>query len=212
MTPSTAEGGIAGALHLSVFSDGLRVLCLGGTCMPNTAPQAKSVIERIRTVSDRNAKALELRPSLGQGVAVTRVRMMDGLACEVEEGAWKFTVDLSEKSGGDNRGPNPGILGRAALGSCLAIGYSMWAARMAIPIDRLEVEVQADYDSRTVYAVGEVEPGYREVRYIVHVESSAPEQDVVRLLNFVDSHSDYLHVFAKPQRVVREVRFKSTAS
>ena len=35
------------------------------------------------------------------------------------------TASLTEKYGGTNEGPNPGVLGRAALGSCLALGYAM---------------------------------------------------------------------------------------
>src|SRR5215475_4220914 len=105
-------------------------------------------MQDIKTVLDRNARALELRPAIGQGTAVTRVRLIDGLACQIEEGAWKLTADMSEKSGGANTGPNPGVLGRASLGSCLAIGYAMWAARRGIQIRSLDVEVQADYDTR----------------------------------------------------------------
>jgi uncharacterized OsmC-like protein len=86
----------------------------------------------IKTILDRNAKALELRPIIGQGTAVTKVRLTEGLACEIEEGAWNLKADMSEKSGGANTGPNPGVLGRAALGSCLAIGYAMWAARRGV--------------------------------------------------------------------------------
>src|SRR5437868_435627 len=93
-------------------------------------------MDQIKAVLDRNAKALELRPSVGQGTAVTRVRLIDGLACRIEEGQWSLTADMSTKSGGANSGPNPGVLGRASLGSCLAIGYAMWAARHCNPLAR----------------------------------------------------------------------------
>jgi hypothetical protein len=92
---------------------------------------------------DARAQREGVEPSaLGrQGTAVTRVRLVDGLACEIEEGAWKLVADMSPKSGGEGKGPNPGILGRGALGSCLAIGYAMWAARLGVPLTSLEVEV-----------------------------------------------------------------------
>lgn len=165
--------------------------------------------KNIRTAFERNAKALGLKASIGQGTAVTKVRVREGLTCEVEEGPWKFTVDMGEKSGGNNAGPNPGVLGRAALGSCLAIGYMMWAARHGLPIRSLEVEIQADYDSRGYHGVGDVVPGYKEIRYVVRVESNAPEADVLRVLDEADAHSDYLTVFARPQKLRREVRLSS---
>jgi uncharacterized OsmC-like protein len=117
---------------------------------------------------------------------------------------------MSRKSGGSESAPNPGVLGRAALGSCLAIGYSMWAAALGIPLSSLEVAIEADYDTRGEYGVDDVRPGYREVRYIVTVGSSAPEADILRLLDTADRHSSYLAVFANPQPVRREVRIVAT--
>lgn len=166
--------------------------------------------ERIREAFERNAKALELRPSIGQGTAVTRVRVADGFTCQVEDGPWKLTVDLAEKSGGNNQGPNPGVMGRAALGSCLAVTYVMWAAKLGVPLDALEVEVQADYDARGYHGIGDVRPGYGEIRYIVRVKSPAPDTEVMKMLDAADAHCDYLHVFAEPQQVRREVRLNST--
>lgn len=163
--------------------------------------------ERIRTAFERSAKALQLRPSVGRGTAVTRVRLRDGFTCEIEDGPWRLVADMGEKLGGRNEGPNPGVLGRAALGSCLAVGYVMWAAKHGVPIHALEVEVQADYDARGYHGIGDVEPGYEQIRYVVSIESDAPEDAVMGMLDEAERNSDYLAVFARPQELRREVRF-----
>jgi uncharacterized OsmC-like protein len=168
--------------------------------------------EKIRTAFERNAKALTLRSWIGQGTAVTKVRVREGLTCDIEEGSWKLTADMGEKHGGNNAGPNPGTLGRAALGSCLAIGYMMWAAKLGVPIASLEVEVQADYDSRGEYGVADVNPGYRQVRCIVTVESDAPEADILQVLDQADAHSSYFDVFSRGQDLRREVQLKAPGS
>lgn len=163
--------------------------------------------EKIRVAVERNVKAVSLRPSVGQGTATTKVRLRPGLACEVEEGAWRLVVGMTEKYGGTNAGPNPGVFGRTALGSCLAIGYAMWAARLGVPLDALEVEVQADYDVRGELGVADqVTPGYAEVRYVVTVESPASEADVLRMLDTADRYSSYRDVFARAVAVRREAR------
>jgi uncharacterized OsmC-like protein len=160
--------------------------------------------EQIRTTLERKAKAVETLPSAGQGTATTRVTLKPGLECDIEEGAWKLTAGMSEKSGGTNAGPNPGILGRGALGSCLAIGYGMWAARLGVPIDALEVEVQADYDGRGELGIADdVPPGYVQVRYHVTVTSPAPEADVQRVLDIADKYSPYRDVYARAQDIRR---------
>ena len=163
--------------------------------------------ETIRTAIERNAKAVTLRPSVGQGTARTIVRLKPGLECEVVEGPWTLRVGMGEKSGGTNAGPNPGILGRGALGSCLAIGYAMWAARLGVPIETLEVQIEADYDSRGELGVADdVPPGYRQVRYVVSVSSPASEEDVRRMIDTADKYSPYRDVFARAHDVRRELR------
>lgn len=178
---------------------------------PSTAASAETM-ERIRRAFERNTKALSLKPTLGRGTAVTRVTMREGLTLEVTDGPWKLAVDMGEKSGGNNTGPNPGVLGRAALGSCLTINYLLWAARLGVPLRSLEVEVQADYDSRGYHGVGNVTPGYNEIRYVVRVGSDAPEADVMRWLDEADAHCDYLFVFSKPQTVRRSVELNPPAA
>jgi len=162
--------------------------------------------EQIKTILERNAKAIALRPSVGQGTAVTKVRMRDGLACDIEEGKWRFSADMSAKSGGDDSAPNPGVYGRAALGSCVAIGYMMWAARKDLPITSLEVEVQADYDVRGELGVADISPSYTEVRYVVTVETTAPEEDVRRVLDEADARSSWADIFRRGQNTRRELR------
>jgi uncharacterized OsmC-like protein len=163
--------------------------------------------EVIKTAIERNVKAVSLRPSVGQGTAVTRARLTPGLSCEIEEGPWRFTVGMSAKYGGTNAGPNPGVYGRAALGSCLVLGYAMWAARLGVPIDALDVEVRADYDVRgELGAAADVPPGYLAVRYLVRVESPAPEADVQRMLDLADRHSSWLDDYTRAIPVQREVR------
>src|SRR5262249_25369859 len=95
-----------------------------------------------------------------------------------------------------------------ALGSCLAIGYMMRAAALNVAIASVAVEVQADYDAGALYGVGDAPPGYSEVRYVVTVESNAPEEALRRVLDEADTHSPYLDVFRRAQKCVRDVRIK----
>lgn len=161
----------------------------------------------IKTALERNVKVIEARPSIAQGTAVTRVTLHPGLACDVEDGPWKFTVGMTEKYGGLNNGPNPGVYGRAALGSCLAIGYAMWAARLDIVVRALTVEVKARYDVRGELGVDDsVRPGYADIVYVVTVDTDASDKDVQRWLDTADRHSSWLDDLRNPVPVSREVK------
>jgi uncharacterized OsmC-like protein len=166
--------------------------------------------EKIKSAFERVAQTLTQRPSFGLGTGISRATIINGLTCEVQEGNWKFTADMPEQAGGNGAGPTPGVFGRAALGSCLAIGYMMRAAQLNVPITALEVEIQADYDDGVLFGtVQQVPPGYLEVRYTVTVDSEAPEEDILRVLNEADKRSPYLDVFSRAQKCIRQVHIVS---
>ena len=102
--------------------------------------------DRIRVAFERNAKALTKRLSPGLKTAVSKARITDRLSCQTEEGPWNFTVDMPEQVGGSASGPDPGVFGWAAFGSCIAIGYVIYPGREGIPFSGIEVEVQANFD------------------------------------------------------------------
>jgi uncharacterized OsmC-like protein len=164
---------------------------------------------KIKNAMERARHAMEARESVGRGTAITRVRLDGPLHCTIEDGPWKLTASMAEKHGGTGVGPDPGVFGRGALGSCLAVGYAMWAARLGVELQSLEVEVQADYDARGEYGVGTVRPGYREIRFVVTVTSQASEEEVMRVLDQADAHSPYLDIFTNPQQVRRIVRLNA---
>lgn len=176
---------------------------------PLRTVEAVAAAERIRAAFERTERALRIAREAGRGTAVTKVRVTEGLTCEINDGAWSLVADFKEKAGGAGRGPDPGVLGRSALGSCIAIGYVLWAARLGVPITSVAVEVQADYDARGMYGAGDVSPVYSEVRYIVFIESDAPQADVMRVLDTADRHSSYLNIFRGAVKVKREVRLTS---
>lgn len=41
----------------------------------------------IKEAFECNKKAIELRPSVGQSIALTKVRVRDGTTCEIESGS-----------------------------------------------------------------------------------------------------------------------------
>ena len=167
----------------------------------------------LRATIERNVKALTLRPSMGQGTATTRVVVRPGAtACDIEDGDHRLVVDIDRGEGGDGAGPDPGVLVRAGLGACLAIGYEMWAARLDVPLDSIEVIIEADYDARGMYAVDDaVSPGWTGLRYTTHVSSSAPAERVRELLEKADAHSPVLDDLRTAINVVGEHRIAAKA-
>lgn len=161
--------------------------------------------EQIKSSFERVAEHLALNPGRGCNTLVSTTRITDGLSCQTEEGEWKLNADLPSKAGGSNSGPTPGVLGRAALGSCLAIGYMLWASKLEVAIDSLEVEIQADSDDGVLFGTSDAPPGYTEVRYCVRVQSTASEEDIFKVLDAGDKHDPYLDIFTRAIPCKRQV-------
>lgn len=159
----------------------------------------------IKSKFNRTQQALALRPSLGHGTGISKTRIIKGLSCETKEGDWVFKTDMPKQVGGFGTASTPGALGRAALGSCLAIGYMMWASKLDITIDSLEVEIQADYDDGALFDTSDAPPGYSEIRYLVRIKSAASMKEIEEILNLGDKHSPYLDVFSRAQSCIRQV-------
>lgn len=168
-------------------------------------------VETIRTALGRNAKAVELKPSVGQSTTVTKVRLRDIITCDIEEDDWKLTADVPTEMGGNGLGPGPTTLGRAALGSCLAIGCAMQAAALGVPIESLEIEVETDYDARGAFGIDDVPPGWSGIRYRATVESSAPEEEVQQVLDAAHTLSTVTDSFSRASTIEREVEILTPA-
>jgi uncharacterized OsmC-like protein len=154
----------------------------------------------------RAENAFAKRPGLAQQDKLTTASVHEGTLCEVAEDAWKFVVDMPETLGGTAKGPTPGTYVRSGLAACLAIGYSMRAALLGVPLRRVQVELRADTDLRGIFCGMATVPTYNGITYVVTVVSDAPEADIVRVLDESDARSPYVDVFRTPQSLRRETR------
>ena len=161
--------------------------------------------KEIKEKFERNAKVLSLKPSLGFGKKVSTIRITDGLSCEIQEGPWKLKSDMPEQIGGQGSAPTPGVFGRAAFGSCLATGYMMWASKLNVTIESLEITVEADFDDGSMFGVSDNPAGYFEVKYFVKIKSPNTPEEIEAFLNKAEKHSPYLDVFSRAQNCRREL-------
>jgi uncharacterized OsmC-like protein len=161
--------------------------------------------KNIKIKFERSEKALTLKPAMGFGKKVSVTKITSGLSCEIKEGNWVLKTDMPEQVGGNTSAPTPGTFGRAALGACLASGYMMWASKLDIPIESLEIRIEADFDDGGMFGTSSSLPGYSEVRYHVKINSPLSLYEIEKFLDKADKHSPYLDVFSRAQPCVRHV-------
>ena len=68
---------------------------------------------------------------------------------EVSSDKWSFVVDLKEKFGGEDSGPNPSELTAAAVASCEVLTGVVWASRRHnVELRDLIAEVEWEYGEK----------------------------------------------------------------
>ena len=101
---------------------------------------------------------------------------------------------------------NPVQYALAALGSCQAITYHIWAAQLGIELDSVSVRVEGDLDLRGFFGLDDtVRPGFTAVRVEVTVTGPESTERYAELAAAVDEHCPVLDLFKNPVPVTREV-------
>ncbi|MFA9429352.1 OsmC family protein [Egicoccus sp. AB-alg2] len=103
---------------------------------------------------------------------------------------------------GSNEGPNAVELVLQALAFCYAVGYVANAAARGIDIDRMEYEVEGDFDVRAFLGLEGARPGFTRIRVTGRVSSSnATDEQLRDLCDYVQQTSPVRDVLAHPTPV-----------
>ena len=158
--------------------------------------------DQIKAALERANRTITQKPSVGQRVYVNTAVVENGLTCRVQEKHHVMTADLPPSMGGQDLGPSPSALLRAALSSCIAMGVKMWAARRDVAIDRVEVTVETDVDARGQFGVAdEVTPGFEDVRIRIHIDSAADAALLNEIVETSFRYSPLMDAFRRAQAV-----------
>jgi uncharacterized OsmC-like protein len=168
-------------------------------------------VDTISNAIERLESVLTRRSDFGVGTAQSVTTLSAGLSCTTEEGPWHIASDLPEALGGGGGAPTPGVLVRAALGSCMAMSYRLRAAKHGVELTSIRVTVEADSELAGMLSCdASAPPGYSEVRYHVEVESPAPPDDVRRVIDEGDQLSPLLDVFTRTTTMRRTTSIRES--
>lgn len=117
-------------------------------------------------------------------------------------------TDLPPGLGGRGSAPAPGTLLRAALGSCLTMGYRLRATRHGVALRSVRVVVETDAQVEGMLQPrSPVRPGFTEIRYRVEIEPAAGvEVDTVEaMIGEADGLSPMLDVVERSNALDRTI-------
>lgn len=114
-----------------------------------------------------------------------------GTATEVSISARQhsFTIDEPAGLGGTDLGANPVEHLLAALASCTVITYQVWAEKLGLTLEGVDVTVDGDVDLRGFFGTAEgVRPGFQEIGLAVTLTGPESDADYRRLEEAVATH------------------------
>ncbi len=137
---------------------------------------------------------------------------VDGVACQAEIRQHELAIDEPAALGGTDTGPNPVELVLAALGTCQAITYRIWAGLMGVQLDEVRFETEGDIDIAGLLGLREgVRPGFGGIRHRVILVGPESEARYQELMAVVDEHCPVLDIVANPVPVERVLEVRRAA-
>lgn len=165
-----------------------------GTRTPRDAAPTEIIDATTRTVEQDAGRAQALFRATGSGG--------DGVRSDIRIGEHAVLVDEPPALGGGNAAPNPVQFALASLLSCQVVTYRFRAARLGIPLDDMQVDVEGDLDVRGFFGLDDdVRPGFGAVRLVVGLRGQASEEDYQRRREAVDAHCPVLDLVRHPTPV-----------
>ena len=158
----------------------------------------RALLERRARIADGRLGPVSLKASAtAEGRSgLRRIRVRD----------FQVLTDSPPDFAGYDLGPNSPELQLGVLGSCLNHSYLIQAAALEVPIDSIEVEVEAVLDPRALSIGFESTPVYpQNISYVVKIESSASETRIEQLLAAVERACPILNLLKNPQTIAGRV-------
>lgn len=126
----------------------------------------------------------------------------------VSAGRHSFTIDEPPTLGGTDLGANPVEHLLAALGACQVITYRVWAAKLGIALDSVDVDVTGRLDVRGFFGVDpSVRPGFESLEVSAVVSGPEDPERYRELTRVVEEHCPVLDVLLNGVPVASTVTY-----
>lgn len=164
------------------------------TTTTNERLSSAQQLAHVVTATEAAAKA---KPEITQIGYEAVTALVAGTTTEVNifTGGHAFTIDEPAILAGTNRGASPVEHLLASLGSCQVITYQVWAAKLGIALEDVEVRVTGKLDVNGFFGFDpDTRPGFQAIDVAVRITGPESDERYAELTKFVDEHCPVLDV------------------
>lgn len=163
--------------------------------------------EALKEALSKTVQGIQDNPVMSRVVFEAQTALVEGVRCtgNVRNFA-PIVVDEPPELGGQDKGVNPVELLLVALGACQEIMYAAMASMMGIRLDEVKVNLKGSLDLKGLFGMdASIPPGYQKITYETILRSSAPEEELRKLIEAVESHCPVLDTLVRPVEVTGKV-------
>ena len=135
-----------------------------------------------------NARLVFAAAGTAEGSVATRVRA----------GRHEWLIDEPAALAGDDAGTSPVEAALGALLACQTVVYRLYARRLGLTIDSLELRAEGDLDVRGLFGADDVRPGFAGVSIVVDLDGPHERERFDELRRVVDAHCPVHDLFSNP--------------
>lgn len=169
--------------------------------------------EALKKALSKTVKGIQDNPIMSRVVFEAQTALVEGVRCtgNVRDFA-PIVVDEPPELGGHDNAANPVELLLVALGACQEIMYSAMASMMGIKLDGVKVNLKGSLDLKGLFGMDpSIRPGYQKITYETILKSSAPQEELRKLIEAVEAHCPVLDTLVKPVEVTGKVTLNGAA-
>ena len=156
----------------------------------------------LAAVLDATERAVHADPAAAAALFTARGSSTGLVTTTIALGRHTVETDEPASLGGQDGAPNPVEYALASLLSCQAVTYRVWAVKLGIEVEDIDISIEGDLDVRGFFGLHELaRAGFGQVRVAVHVRGPEASQRYAELQAAVDAHCPVLDLFSNPTTV-----------
>lgn len=167
----------------------------------------------LKEALSKTVQGIQDNPVMSRVVFEAETALVEGVRCSGKVRNFApIVVDEPPELGGQDTGSNPVELVLVALGSCQEIMYAAMAAMMGIKLDEVKVNLKGSLDLKGLFGMDPATPpGYQKITFETFLKSSAPEEELRKLIEAVETHCPVLDTLIRPIEVTGKVTINGAA-
>lgn len=171
------------------------------TAAPAIDVTAEERAERLAGAEQAWGERLAADPANARLVFAAAGTATGSVATRIRAGRHEWLIDEPAALAGDDAGTSPVEAALGALLACQIVVYRLYAQRLGITIDSLELRAEGDLDVLGLFGADDVRPGFAGVEIVVDIDGPHEPEQFEELRRVVDAHCPVHDLFSNPTPV-----------